>query len=243
MVHGVADEVGQGIADGLDDGAVQVRLPPLHLDADRLVARGGQVPDHARELAPDVADGLHPGLHDPLLELRGDEVETLGRGGQPAVVLHGGVLEHLIARQDQLAHQVHERVQEPDADADAGVGDMGLGRVRCGATGPVFGLAGGGVGHGLRVVNLDDLTVIVSLVARLDGVRVDGTGDGDVLGRGRRVLSLCQGVQLLPQGLVLVRAFSVPRLDEGEDATDRVAHSKQRGGDLGVEGELVVPEQ
>src|SRR5260370_28918006 len=80
MIHGVAYQMGEWVLDRLDDGFVQFRLFALHLDAHFLAAAERHVTHGSRELAPDVSDGLHAGLHDFFLQFGGDEVQALGDG-------------------------------------------------------------------------------------------------------------------------------------------------------------------
>ena len=54
------------------------------------------------------------------------EVEALGGGEQRRVVRARGELQDLVARQHQLADQVHQLVEQPDVDADRIVGDARL---------------------------------------------------------------------------------------------------------------------
>ena len=118
-----------------------------------------QVADDARELAPDVADRLHPGLHHPLLQLGGDQVEPLRRSPRnPASSLRGGELEDLVAGEHQLADEVHQLVEQADVDPDVGAGyvvvaapsgplipNVGAGNVvAAAASGPVLGRAAAG---------------------------------------------------------------------------------------------------
>src|SRR5207248_7380245 len=74
VVDGVADEVGQRVADRLEDRAVQLRVASLQADADLLAAHAGEIAHHAGEAVPDVADRLHARLHDALLQLTRDQV-------------------------------------------------------------------------------------------------------------------------------------------------------------------------
>ena len=46
-----------------------------------------QIADHAGKLVPDVADGLHAGLHHPFLQLGGNQVQPLGGAEEAAVFL------------------------------------------------------------------------------------------------------------------------------------------------------------
>ena len=70
------------------------------------------------KLAPDVADGLHAGLHHLFLQLGGDEVHALGDRLKAGVFHRARDLQQLVARQHQLADQGHQLIQHVDADAN-----------------------------------------------------------------------------------------------------------------------------
>ncbi len=77
MVYGVAYQMGKGILNRLDNGLVEFRFFALHLDAYFLAATECDVAYRPWKLVPDVSDGLHAGLHHSLLQLGGDQVQTL----------------------------------------------------------------------------------------------------------------------------------------------------------------------
>ena len=128
MIDRVAHDVGQGIADRLDEGLVELGLLTLHLDAHLLAACEREVADDTREFVPDVADGLHPGLHDPFLQFGGDQVEALRGAEEAGFLLAQRKLQNLIADQHQLADQVHHLVEQIHVDADAALGGRRSGR-------------------------------------------------------------------------------------------------------------------
>ena len=97
-----------------------------------------QVADDPGKLAPDVSDGLHARLHDPLLQFSGDQIKALRSVQEGRVLLRGGELQDLIAGQDQFAHQVHQLVEQAHIDANVAVGD------------------GRGVSSGLNLQGLED---------------------------------------------------------------------------------------
>jgi len=118
VVDGVADRVRQRVLDRLDDRLVQLGVAALHLDPRALAAAHRQVAHHPRQLAPDAADRLHAGLHHPFLQLRGHEVEPLAAAQKGRILLRRRVLQDLVAREHQLADEVHQRVEQRDVDAD-----------------------------------------------------------------------------------------------------------------------------
>ena len=123
VIDGIAHQVRQRVADGLDDRLVQLGLLPLQVDARLLAAGDRQVADHAGELVPDVADRLHPRLHDAGLQLGRQQVQPLHGAEEGGVLLGGAELHDLVARQDQLADEGHQLVEQADVDADGAVGD------------------------------------------------------------------------------------------------------------------------
>ncbi len=94
---------------------------PSTVEPHLFAAGHGQVADLTRELVEDVADRLHPRLHDAFLQLGGDQVEALRRLQKGRVAPRGGELQDLIAGQHQFADQVHQPVEQADVHADAGV--------------------------------------------------------------------------------------------------------------------------
>jgi hypothetical protein len=135
VVDGVADHVGERIPDGLDDRLVQLGLLALHVEPHLLATGHGQVANDSRELAPDVSDRLHPGLHHPGLEFGREQVQPLDGAEERAIVLSGTELKDLVPGQDQLANQGHQLVEQTDVDPQAGVRDRPgprLGRSRDG---------------------------------------------------------------------------------------------------------------
>ena len=99
VIDAVADQVGQGILDRLDDGLVELGLAALHLDAHLLAAHQRQIAHDARQLLPDIANGLHARLHDAGLQLGGDEVQPLRRRGEIRIRHAGRDLKYLVAGQ------------------------------------------------------------------------------------------------------------------------------------------------
>ena len=129
MVDAVAYQVGERIFDGFDDGAVQVGFLAFHFDPDFLAAVEREIADGAGKFVPDVANGLHASAHDLFLQFAGNEVHALGERLKAGILGAVGKLQQLVARQYQFADQVHEAVEQGDADADGfdpGIGIAGF---------------------------------------------------------------------------------------------------------------------
>jgi hypothetical protein len=118
VVDGVADQVGQRVADRFEQGLVEFRVAPDHLQSSRLSARCGEVANDPRELVPHILDRLHTCLHHVLLQLTGDQIESLAGGDERRVLLRLGVAQDLIARQHEFADAVHQVVEQRHVDSD-----------------------------------------------------------------------------------------------------------------------------
>ncbi len=134
VVDGIPDQVGERVFDGLNNGPVKFRFLALHFDPHFLAAIESQIAHGAGKLAPDVADGLHAGAHDLFLQFAGNQIHALREGLKPGVLGAVGELEQLVARQHQLAHQIHQPVQQGDADAYGFHCRVRISSVRCAAS-------------------------------------------------------------------------------------------------------------
>ena len=95
------------ILDGFDDGLVEFGLLAFHLDVYLLAATERDIAHGARELCPDIADGLHAGLHNFFLQLGSNQVHALANGMKAGIFPSARKLQQLITCQDQLANQCH----------------------------------------------------------------------------------------------------------------------------------------
>ena len=77
VIRRVADDVSEWILDSLDDGLVEFGFLAFHLDSNLLSAGRCEITYHARQFAPDIADGLHTCLHHAALQFGGDEIQPL----------------------------------------------------------------------------------------------------------------------------------------------------------------------
>jgi hypothetical protein len=123
VIDGVADRVHERVLDGFDDRTIELGAAALELDVHGFAADVRQIPHDARKARPDVADRLHARLHHAGLELGREQVQALRRVDEPRVVRFGAVLEDLVAREHELAHEVHDAVEQGYVDADRGLGD------------------------------------------------------------------------------------------------------------------------
>ena len=127
VVDRIADDVGQRILDRLEDRLVQLGVAALQLEPNLATAGHRQIAHHARQLAPDRVDRLHPGLHDAGLELADQQVQSLRR------TLHAGVRarcrgrDDLIAGEHQFADEPHQGVEQVDVDPQSRVADRPAG--------------------------------------------------------------------------------------------------------------------
>ena len=80
VVATVPHQVCQGIGEYVEDALVQLQLRSRYIERDLLAQLAGQVANEPREFPEKVADGLHAGLQDRSLQLRGDGVEPLDDG-------------------------------------------------------------------------------------------------------------------------------------------------------------------
>nr|WP_292032478.1 MULTISPECIES: hypothetical protein [unclassified Brevundimonas] len=217
MIGGVADHVGQGVADQLHDLTIQLGVLAGHDQVDTLAQVRGQVAHQSRQLGPGPADRLHPGGHHPFLQFAGHLVQAMQRPGEGGLGLVAQGLDQLIADQHQLADHGHQAFQRLDADAD-GLGALG----RFGAVGAGgFGLALDGRGE-KRVDRLAIRFQIDQVLThglneggfmRRQGL-AEGLGQSTLQGAGRR-----RGPGHAAQGLAPFRLHPV-EVDAGEEGAD-----------------------
>ena len=112
MVHGVANQVNEWVANRFQQAAVQLGIATLENRGNPFAGFSFQIQKQARVGGPGITDGLHAGLHQAFLQFAGDHVETLGQIDQLCVVLASGVLQQLVAGEYQLADHIHKLVQQ-----------------------------------------------------------------------------------------------------------------------------------
>jgi hypothetical protein len=119
VIDRVADGVRQRIADGFEQTLVQFRFLAFHLQPHLLAEAERQIAHQAREPREDMVDRLHTRLHDRFAQVRGNHIEPAAQQGEARI--GAGGLQNLIAREHQLAHQVHHAVQQLHVHAQRGV--------------------------------------------------------------------------------------------------------------------------
>ena len=118
VVEGVADEVHERVADGVDDGPVQLGLLADELEVDLLVQARREVADEPREAQQHGLDRDHPDAHHELLQRVRAACQLGHRLPEPG---HAGLRDERLdvgALDDELAHGVQEVVESRGGDAD-----------------------------------------------------------------------------------------------------------------------------
>jgi hypothetical protein len=166
MVDGVADDVGQRIADHLDHLAVELDVAAVDVDQHLLAEFGRQVTDHSRQADEQILDALHPRAGDRVAHFRDDPGKPLECPVDGDV---GRILAQppgkLVPRQHHVGDAAHHPVEQLDRQADRA--RRGRGRVarlaRHRRRGRRLGLAG-------RAKRLDQVLVVAvgNAVAGLD---------------------------------------------------------------------------
>jgi hypothetical protein len=118
VIDSIANQMGERILDGFENGFVQLCILALHLHLHPLAARKRQIAHHARKSSPDIFDRLHPRLHHAFLQLGRDQAQTLRGVQESGILLRCTELQYLVASQNQFAHEVHQFVQLPHIDAN-----------------------------------------------------------------------------------------------------------------------------
>ena len=104
VVGRVADHVGEGVLDELEDLPVELRVAALEPQVDVLAELEPEIARQPRQLAPGAPDRLHARAHDVVLQLGRDLVEPLQRRLERGAGLVADRLEQLVPRQHELAH-------------------------------------------------------------------------------------------------------------------------------------------
>ena len=120
VIERVAHRMGQRILDGFEQALVQLRVLALDLQPHAAAERLRQVAHDARHLRKDIRHRLHPRLHHALAQIGRDHIEAARKQRHLGIGRSG--LQDLVARQHQLAHQVHHPVQQGHVDAQRALG-------------------------------------------------------------------------------------------------------------------------
>src|SRR6202171_4227985 len=91
------------ILNRFDNRLIKLGFLPFHLKADLLARVKRQISNHARKLIPHIVNGLHPSLHDCLLQLFGEEIKTLGGTEQDGILLSTSQRLNFLTKQLQEA--------------------------------------------------------------------------------------------------------------------------------------------
>ena len=119
VVEGVAQKMHDRIADLIDNGTVKFRLLTLDGEVDLLPQFLRYVAHHAREAVEHGTDRNHANLHDDVLQITRHTIHLFECLHEitHAMGLSDLFESHLV--DNQLAHEIHERIEFLDVDADA----------------------------------------------------------------------------------------------------------------------------
>ena len=119
VVEGVAQKMHDRITDLVDNGTVKLRLLALDGEVDLLTQFLRYVAHHAREAVEHGTDGNHANLHNDVLQITRHTIHLFECLHE---ITHAMGLSDLFKAylvDNQLAHEVHERIELLDVDADA----------------------------------------------------------------------------------------------------------------------------
>ena len=117
MADGVADHVGQRVADLLDDALVDLGRFPRNLELDRLACGVGQIAQHARYARKRLADRLRPQRHHRMLDFA-RQARQLGQFNALLIGWRQPVGQDRTAN-NQLADQIEQHVELGKIDPNA----------------------------------------------------------------------------------------------------------------------------
>ena len=132
MVDGVADDVGQRIADDLDHLAVQLDVATVYLERDLLAELTGKVADHARKTREEIVDPLHAGASDGVAHL-GHARRDAFEGGFHFDSRRGAAEApgEVVAREHEVGNAAHHPVEQVNRKADGAGGERRAGGGEC----------------------------------------------------------------------------------------------------------------
>ena len=119
VVEGVAQKMHDRIADLIDNGTVKLRLLTLDGEVDLLPQFLRYVAHHAWEAVEHGTDGNHANLHDDVLQIARHTIHLFECLHE---ITHAMGLSDLFKAylvDNQLAHEVHERIELFDVDTNA----------------------------------------------------------------------------------------------------------------------------
>ena len=121
MADGVANQVSQGLGDGVENAFVEIGVLPAEHEFDLAAALPGNVAHHARKAAEQLVHRHHANLHDRALQIvEHPRLESHGIGKFAAQQLFGITLGEFVQRllqhrlaDNQFADQVQHAVDAP----------------------------------------------------------------------------------------------------------------------------------
>ena len=108
VVGAIAHQMGQRIADKLDQLPIELGVGALGDEVDLFIQIIGQIADHARQIGEDALDRLHARPHHRVLKVRRHGGQALQWRFEQFVTLMPRQLDQLVARQHQLRDELHD---------------------------------------------------------------------------------------------------------------------------------------
>ena len=118
VVGAIAHQMGERIADQIDQLPVKLGVGALGDEVDLFVQIIGQIADHAGQIGEDALDRLHARPHHRVLQVRRHGRQALQRRLELFLVLVPRQLDQLVARQHQLRDELHDAFERIEFYAD-----------------------------------------------------------------------------------------------------------------------------
>ena len=118
VIGAIAHEMGERIANQLDQLAVEFGVAAIGDQIDLLVQLGAEIADHARQIGEDALHRLHARAHHGVLQVGGHGGQALERRLERFVLLVARDFEELVAGQHQLRHELHDALERVEIDPD-----------------------------------------------------------------------------------------------------------------------------
>jgi len=127
MIHGISNQMVQGITHGFQQRPIQFDFRTLHFNRRFFSQFQGQIPYHSRKPVEQAADRVHACQHDHFLKVGGDGIHPFTYGFGDFHVIGGNRLEQLISSQNQFPGKIHQRIQEMEVHTDGSLQTFGNG--------------------------------------------------------------------------------------------------------------------